>query len=182
MKRAFVYIIAAVLGFTNMGLALGDEGSRRDRNESGSQMRLDVARIAHGHRWRSRTRMLLHEVRLHEPVASRDFPDGFGGLQLLFDVDDDPRDERAIRFFINPDGRPTALLYKGGPRTLGFVNWWRPDKHTVKIEFPKSLLGKGIAEYRWRVLAAQSAPCDPNPPGMYVDGCVDGTRWLVHKL
>jgi len=69
--------------------AWGDEAARRDRDEPGSQMELDVARIGHGHLKQDRSRLLLHEVRFQGDVESRDFYSGLGGLQLLFDIDDD---------------------------------------------------------------------------------------------
>ncbi len=179
-KKLSVILLMTVVAVPS---AWGDEASRRDRDEAGSQMKLDVARISHGHRRRERSRLLLHVVRFQDDVESRDFYGGFGGLQLFFDVDADKAYERSLRFFLNPDGSVTPVMQKPGPRVVGFANWWRPDPRTVKIEFPRSLLGNRVRNYRWRVGTAQNEPCEPDDPdGLQADGCFDGTRSLTHDL
>lgn len=181
--RAKVVVTLSIVSALFASSASGDEAARRDRDEPGSQMKLDVARTTHDHKKQDRTRLLLHEVRFQDDVDSQDFYSGLGGLQLLFDIDDDRAEERAIRFILNPDGSVAAQMYKPGPKVLGYANWWRPDARTVKIAFPRSLLGKRVNRYRWRVLAAQNAPCEPNEPGgITAHGCIDKTRRLVHEL
>ena len=162
--------------------AWGDEGSRRDADERGSNMELDVRRISHAHKKRHGTRLLTHTVRFDERVRSSDLYQGHGGLQLLFDVDGDPDADRGVRFFLNKDGSPYAAMLKGGPKVVGFANWWRPDGRTVVVEIPRRLLGPNVGTYRWLALTAQSAPCQPpEPDGPQADGCTDATKWLRHE-
>ncbi len=181
MRRLLLLLLGACVALSPSASA--DEGSRNDADEGGSQMALDVARIEHGHKKRGRSRLLLHTVVFQKPVESENLYQGFGGLMLLFDVDADPADDLALRFMLNPDQSVTSWMYGPGPRTRGFANFWRPNERTVKIEFPVRLLKVRLRSYRWRVLAAQDAPCHPQEPGEpTTDGCLDDTRWLSHKL
>ena len=144
-------------------------------------MTLDVAEIGHGHARSGRTILLVHRIRFQSEVDSSDLYQGFGGVQLLIDVDRDRGYERAIRFVLNNDGSMAAEAYAPGPRVVGYANWWRPDARTVKIAFPKSLLKRDLRVYRWKVLTAQTAPCEASEETS-ADGCVDSTRTLTHRL
>ncbi len=70
----------------------------------------------------------------------------------------------------------------------------RPDEHSLRVSVGKSILGKGVRSYRWRIVTGFTdesnpycQPPPPPPPDVAVDylelgTCVDYSRWTTHTL
>lgn len=67
------------------------------------------------------------------------------------------------RLFVNanPDGSLSGVVFTRD-RFSGYANVYTSDSTTLRLEFPKSLLGKDVRSYRWRVFGTGAGnECSP---------------------
>lgn len=148
---------------------LADRTRVRDRDDVATP--LDIAWAKHQHdrlddgRWR-----IKHTISMHERWSGRLlFPRACGNISIYID---DPG--RRIEFYW--DGSVKARL---GDRELVA---WRPNRRSVAVRVPPSLLTRGDGTYRWRAatLATEGGTCEGGERG-FVDYAPD-KRWMRHDL
>ena len=180
MKRI---LAAAGLFLMMCSVAIADQRSVADEDDSGSQRIWDIAMITHSHAEQGSTRLLRHTVTFYDDVSDTNFDQGFNGsgITLYFEFDRDKSGpERTAYFGRNEDDSLFVAVAdrRGGIR--GFANWFQPEPKELVIEFPNSLLRRRLDAYKWKVVAISGPPCEDT--GAPADGCPDESRWSKHAL
>lgn len=116
-------------------------------------------------------------------------------VSFEFDTDGDTSGDAQRRVVIRyVDGQLEAGMYADGTSgdplgpPMASVGVRRPDEHSVKVWFPRRLLGKGIRTYSWRTTTsfeAENDPTCPKPEGPYDGGhgtCADFTPFERHSF
>ena len=121
-------------------------GARVDGNDSPGL--LDVQRAVHGH---AGDGILLHRFRTFEKwdwsiFENETFAD------FSFFVNGGRRVDRTLTVTTSPDGTPYAEMFDRAGDTVGYARVWKPTPRSLQIEFPRNLLGKNVARYRWKLL------------------------------
>ncbi|MDQ4126060.1 MAG: hypothetical protein M3134_10765 [Actinomycetota bacterium] len=154
--RCRICLLVLVGVFVSHGAAHADTRGWRDGNDARGP--LDIVRIEHAHRASpDGVRQLLHTVRLDRgwPV---DRLRHRGFVHLIFELPGHPDNppERAV-WIVYRKGKLVATMYNtlgDPPRKLARVALLRPNRRTLKVAFPKSLLRKGdVRRYRWNVVS-----------------------------
>ena len=143
--RMVMLVVAALLATTSYAAA--DKASQVDPDDTGGP--LDIAEVGHGHR-QVQGRVgphLKHWVRTHEPWDPEVLQDS-GRLFFGFDTDGDRGSvERVVSIQMDEGvlyGRVTSA--RG---VIGYTKVERTNRRTVRVIFPRRLLGKGVRSYRW---------------------------------
>lgn len=110
-------------------------------------------------------------------------------IRLGFNLDADRVVERHLEIHVYQGSLFAAMTCDcgGKDKLIGYAKVWRPDEHTVAVEFPKSMLGAKIHRYRWAVWTRFASPNNQNcfQGGDVVAACYDrapNTGWLVHEF
>lgn len=170
--RTIFLVVAALSASALAGPAHADTKRFRDGNDVRGP--LDIETVAHGHRTAGDggTR-LVHTVRLRRswPVAKLG-KDAYLVLAIDLRGHRAGRPERTLQVEAE-HGELVARMYDTltkSERHLGRVALWQPDRRTLRVSFPTSLLRDGLGRYRWRtatVVENRPRMCKP------VDVCVD---------
>ena len=149
LRRITVVLVALVLVW-------GNEPGSADTTELPDpleQYHLDIVTASQGHDAGS-PRVLIHRVGFAEAWSNESLP--YLELKLTFTR---LQDKRTAVVYVSPrDDGSLRALFLDQKGTKGHGDAWRPDDHTLQIEFARGLLGRRIDGYRWRVEVAQ--PCE----------------------
>ena len=192
MRKWIVVVLAGVISLG--GSVAADTTSVADGDDTPGA--LDISEAGHGHRRmfvpQGTQRLLKHTVRTHEEWGRRVLR-GPSRIEIEFYLGDGGRPQRNLFIDVDRHGFLYAKMIvigrKRGGTVLGYARVWRPDPHTVKVEFPKRLLWDGeLSSYRWRVRTEFVDPASEECPGMVTDvyvSCVDqapDSRLILHQL
>ena len=139
---ALITVMAITLGAA--GSAGADSVTREDPDDSPGL--LDLAAGRHGHQRVREQRLIVHRVETHDdwPVRTLVGSD----FLIFFNTDADGRTEFYLQLGAS-EGRVEATMYNSRGRIVGYAKATRPDSHTVRIVFPRSMLGGNVDSYRW---------------------------------
>jgi hypothetical protein len=102
---------------------------------------LDIVSASHGHRGN----LLRHKITFRRNVANGIVDRTRGGeISLYFSTDRDAAFERRLDFKLRRGSM--AATMRGTGRTVAVT---RPNRKTVEVAFPRSLLGRNVRTYRW---------------------------------
>lgn len=127
---------------------LADRAALHDRNDAYG--RLDVKTIAHGH---GKGGTLVHHIDTFGTWPSRVLKNDGTYIRILFTTDKDNRPERALVVDFR-GGRLVADMHSwrnGVGGKVGRARASRPGPRSLRLAFPRRLLGSGISEYGWHV-------------------------------
>lgn len=181
--RRAVLATATVLGLLVVAVpaALADNVTRSDPDDSTGG--LDIASIAHSHS----EGVLVHRFSTYEAWDTAVLQDGLSYAKFNFFID-----QRYITATVDVEDDGTLYAEIRNFRTqriIGFAKVWRPDERSLRIEFPKRVLGRGVTSYRWSALTSfhqqGHESCDSDSETTTVVACGDPapTRgFITHRL
>lgn len=142
--------IATLTGAAALTLVLvlpagGDTGARADGNDSPGL--LDVQRVVHRH---GGDGVLVHRFRTFEKWDWSIF-ENESFADFTFFVNGGRRRDRTLTVTTSPDGTPYAEMFDRDGDTVGYARVWKPSARSLQVEFPKTLLGKNVTRYRWKL-------------------------------
>lgn len=144
-----------------------------DANDTRSQLDFATVEQHHYRHPESGQRMLAYTITFHDGWrVSR-----WGTARIEFDISTD--EDRAMERQIYIDAPAGNLVAEVRSPRSGFVHGYakvtHPDKRTLYVQFPRKLLGRGVAGYRWSLFSAFHASgydgCDSNQDAIPV--CTD---------
>ena len=153
MRRLSVCLLCAGMLLVVAAPGLADRAALHDRNDAFG--RLDVRTITQGHLDTSARRMLLHRIDTFGTWDKDSLRHEGAYIHILFTTDADNRPERMLNVD-TVDNRLVAEMRswrkKGVGETIyGHARVSRPDNKSVRVVFPRKLLGRGVDEYGWHV-------------------------------
>lgn len=169
-SRRGIGIVVAMIVFVSAAVAVSvgpvsaDFVEISDADENASA--LDIKFAQHRHRRQDRGKSLLvHEVETYEAWDSSllDTESVIASLIFHFDLDgayDAPIRalgfcgegfERTLEVDVAPDGSLFAEMRRTHGPVYGYAKVWRPDNRTLRVSFPRRLLKRHLANYRWCV-------------------------------
>ncbi|MDQ3952929.1 MAG: hypothetical protein M3279_08220 [Actinomycetota bacterium] len=176
---------AALLTALAPPAAWSDGGSARDRNDARGP--LDIARVSHAHRGSAGSATLVHTMRLRSAWPVKKLR---GNAFALFYFDLRGRRgagaERTVQVQYE-NGRLVAHMFDqvNSGQHVGAVTLRRPDRRTIRVSFPKSMLRKGLRSYKWNAATLVETPRGT----CRSPGCIDwaphgrkGLRYVKHAL
>lgn len=97
-------------------------------------------------------------------------------MNLFFDTDGKAGYERRLTIDVDKDGKLAGTMMDWTTKeTLGAVALTRPNRRSVKVTIPTTLLGPGVTSYRWYsgsfFHADNKGPC--GTPSDVVKTCID---------
>jgi hypothetical protein len=117
---------------------------------------MDFRRLTFGHERPARA--LRHGIETSKRWKTKRLGGKHGvSIYVDFNTDDDRHMERGLEIR-RKDGELWAGMFRGKyhrKRVPGRVRVWRPDRRSVKVRFPKRLLGDDVDGYRWVVWRAR---------------------------
>lgn len=196
-KRTQLLILGVLVSLVGGG-ALADETSMPD--EVGDQlgpMSFDIQAAERGHArlTEAHPRFLAHTVVSAQPVSDETLEEERVQLRFNFDTRGDRSFERSIVVSYAP-GETRSDMWRGGypfhpeglyepADWLGFVEASRPDDRSIRVWFPRALLGRAVdraGSYRWMVevyrLPGWNSFCEEGD----VSPCYDKTSADVHEI
>lgn len=178
MKGALALMGAALVLVGGIaGRALSDGASVSDSEGDGSGS-VDLVSAVHGHgAAQSGTDFegtdFSGNVVVHEVTAADEWVFEGDALEVRM-TSRQWREPRRLFVRTNLDGSLTGTVF-AGDRFLGFSNVFLKDPTTLRIEFPKSVLGNEVRSYRWRMYGTGGsddcgdADCSRLPPDRLPD-------------
>jgi hypothetical protein len=158
----------------------------------GDATSLDIESLSYGHRnndWApAEPRLLTLTLSMYEPWSNDVLIDRKETIGFHLRVNRARCVNRVIILDTNPDGTPFALMLGGcgGPaKFLGYLRMWRADDRTLKLDFPKSMLGRDPRRVAIRALTSNTGGECQRPSGESTEPCEDvvpDDGFLVHKL
>jgi len=128
---------------------------------------MDLAEVEHGHRTTfGGGYVLTHTLRTHDAWGDDLF---YGARWDFFLPDGDRAPDRSLLLGRNSDGSFSAEM-ENSRDVIGFANVWRPDDRSIRVEFPRRLLGKRVKSYRWKLYLSypcsrdEDVQCEPTTP------------------
>ncbi len=162
MKRVAAMLLAALVLSPTPGV--GSQAGRRDPNDTPG--RLDIKRIAHGHKSR---KVLWRKVAMHS-AWGRNALRGDDEIRFMFSTDREDRYDEVHAMVALKNGKLGAWIfpyvegsdYAGvGPSTR--IRFTRPDRRSIKIFFGRGWVD-GEDRYAWSLASSykdkQSRRCD----------------------
>lgn len=177
-RRLVIGTLIVIVVALHATVARADLAEKKDPDDKGPGMALDIERVTHGHGTYFGTRVLNHLVLFHDDVVFHDLT----GTRLRFSTDGDRRAERELRFVSTRDGWEVIIFNMKG-RFRGFGEWGRGCDRCVDFVFQRSSLSKNLDEYTWWAVTEDEGACDdvsdePDPN----EHCVDRSPRLTHRL
>lgn len=147
-------VLLAVTATLFTGVANADFKRRTDGDDSSGM--LDLRSASHAHR----SGLLVHSVETYEPWENEILVDGLTRFNFLFSYRGSPRRQLVVEV---ADDQQSLFAEMSDWRTgkiVGYAKVWRPDERSLRVEFPKRLLSRKLAKYRWSVSSGyhQSGP------------------------
>ena len=162
-RRSLRLSLVAVAAFVSIAsVASGDTTRVQDDLAHDTSDRVDIKWVEHGHSGRN----LTHTLRTYDPWPGR----------LL-------RKDNTIQLYLAPGSsrdaetrRVLVVGYRNGrlmarmrdvtsSEVVGRADLTRPDQRTVRLEFPRRFIQRGLKAYRWKVYVFQgnqdSVPSSP---------------------
>jgi hypothetical protein len=172
MRRFLILVGVVLLAGGITGRALSDDASVTDPEGDGSGS-VDLIAGAHGHGVaRSGSDFegvdFGGSVIVHEVTTADEWVFQGDALEVRM-TSRGWRVPRRLFVRTNADGSLTGAIFSGD-YFRGYANVFRSDPATLRIEFPKAVLGDGVKVYRWRVYGTGGsegcgdADCDRPPP------------------
>lgn len=148
MTKRRMGAVAGVLAACLMLAAPAGAGTATREDGNDSPGLLDVQRVVHGH---AGDGILLHRFKTFEKwdwsiFENETFAD------FSFFVNGGRRVDRTLTVTTSPDGTPYAEMYDRDGDTVGYARVWKPTPRSLQVEFHRSLLGKNVDSYRWKLL------------------------------
>ena len=186
--------VVGLLLLASMPPGMAHEQAKLDADETSGP--LDIVVTQHRHRSLGPGTSLIFKIVTYEKW-SRDViaEGGHRFISIELNLDQDSEIERCFVMNTN-DSETFGIMYKNcryfGDEQVGSKDFFparQLDEHTIRAEFPKRLLGRGVSQYRWRAVTSfeernQDNPCfapeSPRDGGYGI--CADFTDWKSHKL
>lgn len=110
--------------------------------------RFDFRALSQGHDQDSVVHKLATYGRWSKATFGRQQDSNF--MVLFFDTDNNDRYERRLMIDVDKDGRLAATMMDWRTKeTLGAVALTRPNRRSLKVTIPTTLLGPRVTSYRW---------------------------------
>lgn len=155
--RKNMLVVLLVLGLLQ-GTAFADTTTRTDGDDANGLLDLQSGTHTHLRRADSQ-RLLVHELRTHEAWREREWGDSY--VRVLFSTDDDPTWERQL-YVARTGGNFYAEMTSRRGKIVGYAKVFRPNRRTLRMEFPKALLPTGTDSYKWFATSVFSEPSHPD--------------------
>jgi hypothetical protein len=139
-----------VLVFILVGLVLTASSAAADHarftDPDDSFGRLDIAWIRQTH---ERSAQLSYRIATYRRWRTAQFNGAITPFRIIFDTDHDGNVDRTLGLDVSRDGSWFAEMTGSNGRVKGYGRAWKPDRRTIQVVFPESLLGKNVDLYRW---------------------------------
>jgi hypothetical protein len=158
----------------------------------GHSTHLDIASLSFGHRQNPSTpaepRELTLRVDMFEPWTNEVLVDRNETVTFHIRVNKARCINRVLDIRLTPDGNLYGDMIGGcgGPaKFFGYVRVWRPNDRSLKVAFPRSMLGPRAERFGVRVLTSNTRGECQRPSGESTEPCEDVApedSLLIHEL
>lgn len=146
LPKGRVLITAGIFVLWFASSSVADTAQRGDGNDTPGS--LDISSVRHAHD--SANEMLVHRVKTYGSFGKRIFKDTY--TQVLLDFYVGGRLKRTAYIDLI-DGELVAIFTKPNGEEVARVPVTRPNRKSVKLAFPPTMLGSSVERYEWRVVA-----------------------------
>ena len=180
MRSLGIIPVGTALVITLFAFSIGMANERSDRDPNDSKGPMDISSVFMGHKRNDR---LIHKLKTFEVWYGEDL--SHGGILVYFDTNNDFKIERCLRIYFHRERQAIEAEMEGRrcEKSIAPVHVSRPDSRTVKVVFPKHLLGRGKAQYRWwseTFYAEDLGPCSGETGGC--DDRAPNKGRILHRL